>query len=59
MNPFFIIFKGFSIAKNCLRPESEPLYTPNSFSEIYVNSKNTKFVFDIFVLKEVASIDIY
>ena len=22
---FFIIFKGLSVAKNCLRPESEPL----------------------------------
>ena len=22
---FFIIFKGFSVAKNCLRPESGPL----------------------------------
>ena len=25
LNLFFIIFRGLSIAKNCLRPDSEPL----------------------------------
>ena len=29
---FFIIFKGLSVAKNCLRPESVPL---TQFSNLY------------------------
>ena len=31
---FFIIFKGLSFAKNCLRPKSAPLKTSNSFAFI-------------------------
>ena len=27
---FFIIFKGLSVAKSCLRPDSEPLMSLNA-----------------------------
>ena len=37
---FFIIFKGLSVAKNCLRPESAPLtFDENLFLSLQLLSK--------------------
>ena len=43
---FFIIFKGLSVAKNCLRPESAPLVLPLRFQ--VVKEKSFKFAFKKF-----------
>ena len=46
---YFIIFKGFSVARNCVRPDSAPL-SYRSVTLVEINLYYSRFRRDIFIL---------
>ena len=52
---FFIIFKGLSVAKNCLRPESVPLTNPMDelhSNDLHFSRKKYEKLFEIFFISK-------